>query len=106
MFLASRLKARRTRTKIASITHPHTGANRLHPQAIVDAFVDYYSSLYNLKSDDATPQPSDLDIQNVLRNLKLPHLTPTASSLLNSPISPQELITTIKTLPLNKFPRP
>lgn len=74
-FLANHLKVQRVKTKIPHIYHPTTSAKVKNPQAIADAFADYYSSLYNLKDDPATPQPVNEDIDNFLAKINLPSLS-------------------------------
>lgn len=76
------------------------------PQAIADAFGDYYSDLYNLQRDPDTHQSSSEDIHEFLQHIRLPSLTSEQLSQLNDPFTEQEIIVTIKTLHLGKAPGP
>lgn len=104
--LAQRLKGRRVKTKIPLLIHPHTSIPLSDPQDIADAFSAYYGDLYNLHRDPHTLQPSQTDIDNFLQNLKLPTLTDDQLTDLNAPFTPQEIKTTIESLPNGKAPGP
>lgn len=64
-FLANRLKAQCTNSKISHTDNPFTNNFMHNPQLIADAFADIYDSLYILKSDASTPQPSDFNIETL-----------------------------------------
>lgn len=58
-FLANRIKSQKAKAQIQYPLHHPNKSRLLNPQAIADAFADYYNSLYNLKDDSSTHQPSD-----------------------------------------------
>lgn len=62
-FLANRVKAQRAKAQIQHLIHHSTKMKLLNPQAIADAFADYYSSLYNIKDDSSSPQPPNPQMQ-------------------------------------------
>lgn len=64
--LAYRLKGLRHKSKIPYILHPTTKHKLYHPQDIADTFSHYYSTLYNLKDDTNTIQPSTDAINSFL----------------------------------------
>ena len=72
--LANRLRGIRYKTKIPYILHPTTKEKLYHPQAIADAFSCYYNSLYNLKEDQATIQPTESMISTFLDQVSLPRV--------------------------------
>lgn len=93
------------KNKIDHIYHPHTKEKLRNPQAIADAFSDYYSDLYNLQQDPDTHQPTSEHINDFLNHIRLPSLTTEQLSRLNDPFT--ILVTaTIKTLPPGKITRP
>ncbi|OCT91737.1 hypothetical protein XELAEV_18014801mg [Xenopus laevis] len=47
-----------------------------NPKIIADIFAEYYSELYNLKSDISTPQPSQDIIDSFFAKLTFPKITP------------------------------
>lgn len=62
----------------------------MHPQKI-DLFADYYGSLYNLKDDPSTPQPSEVDIDSFLLTVDLPKLSTAQLEALNALICKKEI---------------
>lgn len=56
--LANQLKDKIIEQKMTYIQNPKTGRRVLNPKDI-DAFSDYYDSLYNLRNYFDTPQPSE-----------------------------------------------
>lgn len=104
--LAQRLKDRHVKTKIHTLFHHQNQAMLTNPQDIANAFSDYYSDLYNLNTDQLTPQHPPQDINHFLHNLQLPTLTPEQLLTLNAPFSQQEIRMIIHALPLNKAPGP
>lgn len=105
-FLAQRLKERKSQTKIPYLIRATHKSKMFHPKDIADSFAEYYSSLYNLKDDPSTPQPSDEAIQTFLADIKLPSLSQTQLLTLNAPIIETEIQKAIKTLPCGKSPGP
>lgn len=64
--MARRVAAVRHKTKIPFV-HTHNAATKVfHPQAISDAFSEYYGNLYNLKNNTTIPFPSDKAINSFL----------------------------------------
>lgn len=105
-FFADRLKIQRSKTRIPHIFHPKTSAKVENPQAIADAFAEYYSSLYNLKDDTSTVQPVSGAIEQFLAKLTLPSLSDLHLQSLNAAISSTELDHAISSLPAYKAPGP
>lgn len=105
-YLANRLKAVKSKTRIAHLIHPTLKHKVTNPQDIANQFADYYSNLYNIKDDPSTCQPTYDDIQNILQTLKLPTLTESQLLTLNSPFTTAEIAATIETLPNGKSPGP
>lgn len=101
-FLASRLKARRLKAKIPFLYHPHTKQKVSNPKQIANAFVDYNESLYNLKDDPSTPQPTGDLISSFLGKLNLPSVTTSEHEDLNCPFSRTEILKTIQSMPCGK----
>ncbi|CAH2223942.1 endonuclease, partial, partial [Pelobates cultripes] len=66
----------------------------------------YYQTLYNLKDDPLTHQPSQLEIDKFLRQIHLNKLTQAQKDILSEPITLTELQQTIRTLPSGKSPGP
>lgn len=104
--LAQRLKGRRIKSKITTLSYPHSTDTLTNPQDIANAFSDYYSKLYNIKHDHTTYQPSHEDINNFLQQIKLPKLTDSQLTSLNEPFSDREILDTISSLPTGKAPGP
>ena len=77
-----------------------------HPQAIADAFSCYYSSLYNLKDDPSTIQPTGPIISDFLSKIELPRISSNQLEDLNSSFSETEIAKAIDSLPNNKAPGP
>lgn len=84
--------------------HPVTGKMFFHPKEIANAFKSCYSCLYNLKDDSESPQPSSDNISEFLTDLNLPSLTPQQLTSLNHPISDEDILLAIKTMPKGKSP--
>lgn len=105
-YLANRLKAARTKTRIAFLKHPTLPHKIINPQDIADQFADYYSSLYNLHTDPNTHQPTVEKIESFLKNINLPTLSAHHLETLNAPITLREIEQTIHTLPNGKSPGP
>lgn len=57
-FLAQRLKEQKSRIKIPYLICPTDKSKILNPKEIANTCADYYSTLYNLKDDPNTPQPT------------------------------------------------
>lgn len=72
----------------------------------MDTFANYYSTLYKLRDNPNTPQPSLSDIQNFLDKLHLPLLTEDQLQNLKAPISNLEISKAIQSLPTGKSPGP
>lgn len=62
--LAQTLKGHRYKSKVPYIIHPKTKQKEYHPQEIADAFTYYYGTLYNLKDDPSTIQPTPRPLIN------------------------------------------
>lgn len=75
-----------------------------HPSKIANAFAKYFPYLYNLHTDNDTPQPSDASIQSFLESLHLPTLKADQLQSLNATITKQEITQAIKSLPPHKSP--
>lgn len=105
-YLAGRLKAACTKTRIAHLVHPTQNVKTTNPQDIANQFAKYYGALYNLHTDDSTPQPSTEKIQEFLQKLKLPSLSSTDLTNLNAPFTTTEITKTIDTLPNREISRP
>lgn len=90
-YLASRIKAARTKTIIAYLTHSTLHHKISNPQEIANQFADYYGALYNQNKDKSTPQPNIVNIQQFLQKINLPSLTEDQLTQLNSPFSAQEI---------------
>lgn len=76
----------------------------MNPQDIANAFSSYYESLYNLKDDQSTPQPSQELIQQFISKIQLATLTDARLKDLNYPFSHQEIVQDIQSLPTGKSP--
>lgn len=103
-FLASRLKAKRLKVKMPFLFHPHTKQKVSNPKQIADAFVDYYESLYNLKDDASTLQPTRELIFSFLDKVHLPLVTPLDLDVLNRPFTRPEILKIIQSTPSRKSP--
>lgn len=75
--LALKIKGQRIKSKIPHLFHPATNQKLMDPQTIADAFSHYYQSLYNLKDDINTAQPSREEIDSFLKEINLPTLSKT-----------------------------
>lgn len=104
--LAQNLRGHRYRTKIPYIFHPGTKQKEFHPQKIADAFSFYYRSLYNLKNDPATHQPTLEEINKSLAGVPTPELTLDQLCSLNLLFTESEIHKTIESLPPSKSPGP
>lgn len=104
--LSHRIKGHRHKTKIPFILHPLTKHKLYHPQDIADTFSHYYSSLYNLKDDTNTVQPSTDAITSFLQHLDIPTLTQEHLQTLNRQFTIEEINKAIDSLPNNKSPGP
>lgn len=62
-----------------------------HPTDIVNAFREYYSSLYNLKEDLTIPHPNESGITGFLESLQLPSLSKNLMNSLNVPFTIPEI---------------
>lgn len=103
-FLANRVKILQARNKIPYISS--NSENKIHdPRLIADAFA-YYSSLYNLHSDNSVSQPSSESVQAFLQMVSLPELYPPQLELLNAPITISEISKVIDSAKYNKSPGP
>lgn len=86
--------------------NPKSGKIVSNPKEIADSFSDYYESLYNLKDDPATHQPSEDVISDFLASIRLPKLSQTDLTWLNSPFTIPEIDKLIRSMPHNKSPGP
>lgn len=102
--LANQVKE--NKQKIPFIYHPNTGIKRFNPKEIANAFRDYYNTLYNLKDDSSTPQPSPEVIQDLLESISFLKLVSDQLKSLNEPISIVEIQKTIMSLPKKQSSRP
>lgn len=104
--LANKLKVCSTKLRIPFTLHPFTKQRLTNPQAIADAFYEYYSALYNLNKDAATPQPTQESINKFLSQIKLLTLPKSQLGSLNAPFSAGKIIRINKFLPAGKSPDP
>lgn len=103
--LTKSIKQRCLKTKIASVNLPLSKTTVVNPfKCIVNAFSEFYQSLYDLKDNLTIPQPIPSAIQNFLKSINLPTLTTSQTQTLSEPFTPSEIELAIKTLPLNKSP--
>lgn len=76
---AGALLAKQAKRKAAAskIPYMHTAEeNRVsNPTDIANCFRDFYSSLYNLNTSIAAPNPEPTQVSNFLDSLRLPTLT-------------------------------
>lgn len=81
---------------------------RTHPQDIAQTFGEFYTTLYNNPEIPHDPLPPDLKerMRHYLEDSGLPRLQRTDLDSLNVPITEEEVIATIKTLPTHKSPGP
>lgn len=75
--LVNQIKDKTFKQRIPHLYHPKLGSKLLNPKEIADAFSSYYGSLYNLKDDKETPQPTPELIEQFLHDISLPTLQPT-----------------------------
>lgn len=64
----------RYKSKIPFLFHPSSKIKLVDPQKIADAFSKYYDSLYNIKDDPGTMQPTP-ELNAFLNNIDLPSLS-------------------------------
>lgn len=102
--LAQQLKDKTFKQKLPYLYHPQTGEKLLNPQDMANAFSIYYSSIYNLQSQESTPQPTPELIDEFLNSISLPSLTPDDRSILNQPFTQKEILKAIQILPHSKAP--
>lgn len=100
---ASRLLAHQLRRQAASRTISQiknaSGSLVTDPKGINDIFKSFYSSLYCSES------PSDIsDMTLFLQNLEAPTLDPRASEILDSPLTLEEVVASVKAMQNNKAP--
>lgn len=88
----------------SSSTPPLSKVNILDPQGIANAFSNYYESLYNLKNDTSTPQPTPANIKEFLSQINLPTISTSQLEVFNSPFTIQEIAQHIDSLPNYKSP--
>lgn len=105
-FMARRVAAARSKTKIPFLISQTRGHKITDPQDIADNFSEFYSKLYNLGSDSSVPNPSSKDMEDFLNSVNLPSLTHAQSQDLNAPITVEEITTIVKSLPRGKAPGP
>ncbi|CAH2284808.1 endonuclease reverse transcriptase [Pelobates cultripes] len=103
--LANQLKQKQANQKIAYILD-NKGQKHATPREISETFAKYYHTLYNLKGDSNTTQPTDTSIKAYLDKLALPQLTPQQQADLTKHIDIQEMLKVIQTLPTGKSPGP
>lgn len=70
--MANQLKDKITQQKIQHMNNPKTGKTVSNPKEIADSFSNYYKSLYYLKDDPDTHQPSEDVISDFLASIHLP----------------------------------
>lgn len=104
--LANQLKDKITRQKIQHMHNPKSGKIVSNPKEIADSFSDYYESLYNLKDDPVTHQPSEDVISDFLASISLPKLSQTDLTWLNLPFTIPEIDKLIRSMPHNKSSGP
>lgn len=102
--LASQLKRKRIKACIPYLKHHITNTSYSNPKDIAEVFKDYYASLYNLEDSDPSVKPSAPAIQQFLNSLNLPSLDDAILQDINKPISQDEVLSVIKSLPLHKSP--
>ncbi|XP_075139572.1 scavenger receptor cysteine-rich type 1 protein M130-like [Leptodactylus fuscus] len=104
--LASRLKAKHTKSRIPFLLSNTTSDKIYDPKGIANRFKDFYDELYNLANDTSHCIPTQDAIDTFLNSIKLPVLSPEQLETLNAPITPTELAMIFKTLPSHKSPGP
>lgn len=104
LHLSRKIKPPPPKTRIAQICHPTSKVPLKNPKDIANAFSGYYSELYNLLNDVNTPQPSSDDIKKFLGTMDMPTIPAETLTDLSRPLTPDEIISTIKSLPNKKSP--
>uniref|UniRef100_A0A803JHE0 Reverse transcriptase domain-containing protein n=1 Tax=Xenopus tropicalis TaxID=8364 RepID=A0A803JHE0_XENTR len=104
--LAKKLKDQKTTTRITTIQSP-SGQLTYNPNQIGQLFHDYYHKLYNLRLSlpphkDSEPDP----LTKFLKEANLPKFTDSNLQTLNCPITTEEIVATIKSMPNAKTPGP
>ncbi|XP_066438159.1 uncharacterized protein [Eleutherodactylus coqui] len=106
-WMANLLKKKTIKANIPYIwSHQNNKIKLTHPKQIADAFSAYYSKLYNLKDDSQTEQPNSLSIQNFLKLVDLPSLSPSQTESIDEPFSSYEVAKILESLKNNKAPGP
>ncbi|XP_063806265.1 oocyte zinc finger protein XlCOF7.1-like [Pseudophryne corroboree] len=107
---AGRMLARKLRGKTAKERVKYIiNSNNIKitdPSDIANSFASYYSSLYNLKDDTSTPQPTPANIAAFLNDVNLPSIDPDTLQTLNQPWTQKEITQAIDSLPKDKAPGP
>ncbi|XP_053576200.1 olfactory receptor 6F1-like [Bombina bombina] len=99
--LARSLKKQRHANFIRSITQsPGVTVNK--NDKIANSFISYYTKLYNLRTS-TSPERSRM-IDSYLANIDIPSIEEDDKNSLDTPITLQEITTTIKALPNGKSP--
>lgn len=89
--LAQNLKGHRYKSKIPFVIHPGNKQKEYHPPKIADAFSYYYSSLYNLKNDPMTHEPTPEAINSFLSTLPIPKPSNSQLNSLTAPLTEAEI---------------
>lgn len=97
-FLAQKLRQHKSQAKIPYLIHPIDKSKIVKPKHIADSVAEYYYSLYNLKEDPFTPQPTDDVILTFLIGLNPPSLVQMQLTALNTPITKFKLEKAMKSL--------
>lgn len=83
--LARQLKIQHLKMRIHRLADHTSHASVEHPQEIAYAFINYYSSLYNLAHDPSTPQPTPDIIASFLKHINLPSIDPAGQTQMSCP---------------------
>ncbi|KAM9299503.1 lipolysis-stimulated lipoprotein receptor [Gastrophryne carolinensis] len=103
--LARALHPRSATTYVPSIRGSQ-GHMTMMPSQIVDAFRDYYQSLYNLRQDQITPMSADPpeDVVKYVYDTPLPPIPEEEAEALEEPFSVHEVAKAIRETPQGKSP--